>query len=379
MLLTNIQEALSQGQTGEAIEHLKKWTSRHGDQRLRNRVTLLSGRWNRLRDAEIDDQLPPDHINLETSRINNAILQLLEDAKQSPSGQEQLKNVLVDTVLPEPPPSVRESLPNASARRKTAILVGSALAISLLLLVAIIPCPSSAQYELFHVLLALAAGGLAAALTDYLIATQTAVIRVTGGLAVFALVFFFRPEQGFAEGKCEPAGPFTFTLALDPALPGRDYPEFDVEFHRPQLWVGNSWLDGSVDKNSVVDWKNLNPSLRNQRLPFRFNPDPYAVWQPVADSVLVGEGPTPLLKLVPNDALGRLRGRVTNQAGELIAGAIIAFEGVKDTSNTDGRFQLDIPPNRQQESYLLETRKADYAIHIGIFYPHAGIEIVLTK
>jgi hypothetical protein len=82
---------------------------------------------------------------------------------------------------------------------KIAAFVFGVVFITTLLVVAIaFPQPTSFQYEVFRIVLAIACGGIAAVIPGFLAVsmdTKGLVIRAGGALAVFLLVYFFSPAR----------------------------------------------------------------------------------------------------------------------------------------------------------------------------------------
>jgi hypothetical protein len=84
-----------------------------------------------------------------------------------------------------------------------AFAFGIIFIVTILLLVIIFPTPTAAQYETFRIVIALAAGGLAAVipgllnvnLTVGLTANQKLAVKAGGAMAVFVIVYFYSPAQ----------------------------------------------------------------------------------------------------------------------------------------------------------------------------------------
>jgi hypothetical protein len=78
------------------------------------------------------------------------------------------------------------------------LLFGAIIVVAILALAILFPEPTSFQYEVFRIVLAIACGGLAAVIPGFLTVRIDALgiaIRAGGALAVFILVYFFNPAQ----------------------------------------------------------------------------------------------------------------------------------------------------------------------------------------
>ncbi|WP_116126075.1 carboxypeptidase-like regulatory domain-containing protein [Lewinella sp. IMCC34183] len=377
-----IKTAIQNGHIDEAVSLLREVADRQGDARLQNEVSALSGRWERLKRDNRSGVLEGSEVTRQESQIVVVILAIVDTIPTGAPLREELEEKEEEIHRPSVEPAkVAGEVPRdgPAGSRMTSILIGAISAAAIILLIVFIPCPTSSQYEVFHVLLALAAGGLAGGLTGYITANPVSYVSAGGGLAVFALVFFAGPEEALAEGKCAERGPFDFALRLDPVKPGGNYPDFDPEEYLPQLWVGNDWVDGTVDDNLVVDWKNLSANLDGQRLAFRFKTTEGASWKAESDSVNVTSSTGQQLVLVPNGVLRLLRGRVLDYDLNPIPNATIAFEELDTISNDAGRFALPIPLDRQQKSYPLEVRASGYRVYMEEHFPHSTFTVKLEK
>ena len=91
-----------------------------------------------------------------------------------------------------------------SSRVIAAAIIGVAFIIVLLLLAFLKPTPSAFQYEIFRIVLALAAAGFAAILPGAISAKfPWRISAAVGSLAIFAIVFFFLPAKLVSEPQSE--------------------------------------------------------------------------------------------------------------------------------------------------------------------------------
>src|SRR2546430_2050491 len=82
-----------------------------------------------------------------------------------------------------------------SAERYVAFTFGVVFVIVLLLLAIKYPLPTPFQYNVFRIVLALAAGGVAGMIPGFLTVTVSTWLRAGGALAVFVVVYFYSPAK----------------------------------------------------------------------------------------------------------------------------------------------------------------------------------------
>lgn len=79
--------------------------------------------------------------------------------------------------------------------RHLAFAFGVVFVIVLLVLATLVPNPTPFQYTVFRIVLALAAGGVAAMIPGFLTVTVPNFLRAGGALAVFVIVYFYSPAE----------------------------------------------------------------------------------------------------------------------------------------------------------------------------------------
>lgn len=101
---------------------------------------------------------------------------------------------------------------------RVAIFAFGVLFVSLILIFAVaVPQPSVFQYDVFKVVLALAAAGVAAFIPGLLVIEVAAWIRAGGAMAVFVVVYFYSPatavvDSNYREIKPKLVKPFDRTI-----------------------------------------------------------------------------------------------------------------------------------------------------------------------
>jgi hypothetical protein len=91
------------------------------------------------------------------------------------------------------PGNVPAHVPQHTWERIASVVFGVMFVMAILVLAIAFPKPSSFQYEVFRIVLAIACGGVAAVIPGFLAVNMDAkglMIRAGGALAVFLLVYF---------------------------------------------------------------------------------------------------------------------------------------------------------------------------------------------
>jgi hypothetical protein len=90
--------------------------------------------------------------------------------------------------------AMREQLPMSKAREKLiAVVFGAAFLVALLALAVFFPQPTSFQYTVFRIVLAVAASGFVSMTPGFIEVTVSNWVRGGGALGVFLVVYFFSP------------------------------------------------------------------------------------------------------------------------------------------------------------------------------------------
>lgn len=97
------------------------------------------------------------------------------------------------TVLSAGRQTVGERLMTKGAQRIAAFGFGVTFVSVLLVLALFVPNPTPFQYTVFRIVLALAAGGVAAMIPGFIQLTISSWVQAGGALAVFLIVFFYSP------------------------------------------------------------------------------------------------------------------------------------------------------------------------------------------
>lgn len=385
MTPVDIRNLISRGRVDEAVKGLQAWANDSGDSNSQNHAIQLAAQWNNLKSKEITGVISNSEAGITRAKIVNAILTLVKDDGSITSTPVQIPDtepapvVTIPTTKPAPPPSNPPNNNAKDAKNRFPVYVGLGLLLLIVGLLVYIPCPSSSQYQLFHTIIALAAGGIGAMLPGFLSYKPSPMLTGGGAVALFLLVFLVRPEQSMAEGRCANEGaPFTMTLALQANKPNSDYPTYDGTVNKIQLWTGNEYRTGDVNANLVVDFKNMPNVLRGEFSELRLLKPETSPWKLAMDSVRVNPSGQKI-QLIPSGLLSRVWGRVRDNNSAPVSGAIITFRTFADTTGTNGRFEFVVPIDQQRSPYPVEIVAPGYQTREMDAYSHTDLNVVLEE
>jgi len=362
-----LHQLIAENRLEEAIRELLTLTR---DTRFHQDVVLLSSRFSEYKSLQIKGVESFRELELRRNQITHALLAVVEGLPDSsPTGS---------GVLPPAGSPVFFGTGDGKSLPRTGTGDGrlpsnmpfwfSIAAFAVLLAISLfVPGWAQQNNDLSKTLLALAAAGVAATLPGFLNFEVGNTVKAGGALAAFALVFLVNPAREEAS--------FTLAVRLQPLPPSANYPPLkNVEL---EIWNKNEWLKAKFSEDGVADFKNLLPELVGKQVPMRWKAEFY---RPAKDSLLVSP-PSVTLDVVPDGSLGQVSGSVQDAQGQFLSGVIVRVEGVADTTDAFGIFQLSIPAARQKEKYRLIATKTGYVPWENYFSPTPGQEapIVLTK
>lgn len=245
------------------------------------------------------------------------------------------------------------------------------------LLIVFIPCPTSVQYGLFKVLIALSAAGSLSLIPDSMLTIQLPrYIQAGGAVLLFLILFYIDPVKKVAATKCENIG--NLLVYLRPL----NYEDYTTLHESGQVFmaIGDSEYKGTIGPQGEVLFTHvaIEPSSRAS---FRLiHPEPYDFENP--DSIYaIGDHQTLSL---PVHLIGsaRLFGTISDEADHPLDSVMVQIMGELAYTNKSGFFSLTIPREKQQKFQTVECYKPGYEkrlfSNIPVFTPNA-FNIILKK
>lgn len=370
-----IRTLIAKSDLKEALEGMLQMAA---GTRCQNDVLLLSARFREMEQHQMRGTQSTTELNLSRNQITRAMLELLEELPEN-------TNPTIPTIKPEvektiegketPPTTVNEMgdgrapirqkrTDNGAIAHKTSVWIGLASLAAILSAVIFVPCPSSAQFFVFRLILALGAAGIGSILPGFF-SVESGVAKAGGALGVFALVYLLNPATLVADDRCKQE-PFTMTVSVRSKKPSAAYP--DLKNAELWLWQRNEWNKVSISPDGIADFKNLDPSLAGKHTAIQLKAIHF---RSATDSLLI-QPPATQLDLLPDGSLERVFGKITDARGQGLPGVQVEVEGQFATTDAAGNYELRIPLARQRDHYLIYAMKKGWTAYHDEIWPASG-------
>jgi hypothetical protein len=254
-------------------------------------------------------------------------------------------------------------------------IVGIVLIGIILLLVIFFPCPTSSQFFVFRIVLSIAVAGFASIIPGFLRIKYNGIITAGGALAVFVLVYIFNPGTIITENRCNE--PFDFTIFLQDSA-GNSVLKNSGNLI---LQIENDKRIESIDEKGSATFKQIPFNLKDGNLTLQLEA---TGWQFVNGKTAVeiklqNKSNTVIVK--KDNSLCCVSGSVRDEENNLLNDVIVSIGDFADTTRDNGRFLIDISPEKQKPEQTLIAYKANYKIFETFVYPatEQEVKIILHK
>lgn len=195
------------------------------------------------------------------------------------------------------------------------------------------------------------------------------------GMVIGILGFGFLAYFLFLRTSTEP---IDLRIELSAPLPNPNYPPLSGQQLKPQLRLDDGFHPGEVTADLVVVFNNIPASYRGQELSIRlYEPGQSRFnWVLTEDSVLAVDQ-LQRLSLQPSGQLGRIFGQVESENGSALAGVRVEWNQLWTQTDSNGFYELYMPPEQQQEKYPIKVSKAGFDIYRIDAYPGSPLNIEL--
>jgi len=360
---TQLLNLISSDRMSQAIDLLQDAT--RNDQHLHDQVIQLAGRYNRLEREQIQGTVSKPDMDVENNRISSALTSLARQLPENIDLTIPFDGTLVysdenDNTLPNnnsfSTPTESKETPTPPTSTRNAVIIGIASLGVILLAVLFVPCPTSTQYIVFRIILALGAAGVAS-IVPGLFSFNNTMLTASGALGVFGLVYLVNPAKSFSsEDGCN--GLFDYTIFVES-------PNETLEFTGPAylaLRLEREYSKTSIGEDKTVNYKDIPAQLRNQTVLVELEA---AGWQFLngsnRDSIQL-TGKSDIVQIQRDNSLCCVTGEVMDNTGKPIPAAIVSIQDLTTTTDSLGRFKLEIPKTRQKDQQPLKVRKNGYQV-----------------
>lgn len=356
------QDWIVKGRFDKIFDSLRAAAREREDKQLSDSILQLESRYNQMKKQEMLGTESGSTISIERNKITRALLEIIDELGKEEGARP--KSPPAPTAPPPPPFGSNSYVP---------LIVGS---ISLLLLLGIIlfvPCPTSPQYIIFRIVLALGAAGVASVLPGFFKFGNT-LITAGGALAVFALVYLIDPVKSVATDECG-NNPFTQTVFLQSE--SGESPK-GIQGGQLVLFLDNDPRDRAIGERGEVVFNGVPGRFKMEAIPVRFELEAKGFLLARPDSTYVLNGGTLRIPVQRDSSLGRLRGYVLDAQNQApLDSARLSSDGETFFTNKDGFFDHQMA--RIQEEYPVRIAKEGYETSNQRFYPGSAVEVRLKK
>jgi hypothetical protein len=222
--------------------------------------------------------------------------------------------------------------------------LGVGLTTVILLLVLFVPCPSTTQYFVFRIIIALAAAGLASVIPGVLKLHVRSGITAGGALAVFVSIYFFDPASSIGEARCND-GTFVFTVFVH----GKSGKEDKILKGQGEvcLYLNSRPEKAKIDDDGRATFTEISPTFLAKRVRITIDhPQPYQSTH--VDSLYLLERDGVAYVETELQGMEKIFGEVLDfQTGMLMDSVRVSIYDIESYTNKNGWFQLDIPADKQ--------------------------------
>lgn len=378
MTPTQIRELIAQGDLEAALKamvELAKGTRFEAD------MVALSARYAKLRQERSRSILSSDdEQRFENQLIQDTLSFLVVLEQELPQFDTPYAAQPGDPDSPADLPDSRSGSPsNQPGRGETPTesprsylfpsIAGLGLMIGIVLLLVFVPCPSSSQYAVFRIVLAMALAGFAAVIPGFLTFKYKQALSAGGALAVFALAYLVDPAASVSSDDCN-LQPFTLTVFVEDAK-GRSVLRGEGTL---LLTLPDDKREETLDGDGKATFTQLPATLAgdSSRIELQAKGWQFTNGKPTQSLSLAQASQT---LVVERDAsLCCLSGSVRDADG-FVPGARVSVKGDFVLTDSVGRFELELSEGNQREEVTVTIFKEGYGLWTGRAYPGSEREV----
>jgi hypothetical protein len=237
------------------------------------------------------------------------------------------------------------------------VILGVFFALLILGIILYIPCPTSSQYRIFHLLLSLAAAGIGAIMPGFINVKYKGAVQAGGALGIFIVVYLIEPESGRADTRCA-NNPFTLTVFVHGS--GGIQDQILKSQGSVALHLHSKLEEAPIDEHGSATFKEIAPEFVGQKVAITIDhPQPYQSVNPDSLYKLQRDGVI-YVEAALND-IDKIFGRISDAtSNDPVDSARVVIKDVFTFSNNDGWFELKIPKEWQAKFQRVLFSKRGY-------------------
>ena len=176
-------------------------------------------------------------------------------------------------------------------------------------------------------------------------------LELGGPVVLFLLVIIF----GFT--LVPDTRPFDFTIFLRD-VDGKTVLKSEGAI---KIILDNDIKKGKIDEEGRVDFKNIPVKFKNANVPVELEIDygwQFANGKTATDCILKGNNT--IITIKRDASLSIISGTVTDEEGNFIVGARVMVKDIFIFTDDNGRFTIEIPPEKQEKEQTLTVHKQGF-------------------
>lgn len=376
---SDIRALIAQGYLSEALEAMQQWAA---GTRHENEMTLLSSRFRSVEQDHRRGLLSPGEWERSRNQITHALLELLNElpegataaismppppAGSGGTGQKAFPSTQTGTGDGGgPAPGGSQGTGDGGTSHKMSVWIGVGSLAAILAAVLFVPCPSSAQFFVFRLILALGAAGIGSILPGFL-HIESGAAKAGGALGLFVLVYLLNPATRIGDERCKRMEALPLTVFVSgkngqstQSLRQQGYVVLDANGERKKELI---------DDKGQASFKNLHVGDPIRHLNVEFS-EPFQSTHP--DSVYILDASGQIYLEVALQHLGRVFGTVLS-GDQPLAGVIVLVDNTfADTTDVTGSYSIEVPENKQRPDPEVKFFKEGYRLDIKKGYPQSN-------
>lgn len=193
--------------------------------------------------------------------------------------------------------------------------------------------------------------------------------ELAGPVVLFLILFGF--GLNWISG-IDDTEPFNFTIFLEDTN-GATVLKNEGEL---TLTLGNEKKSRKINEEGGADFKGISHTFANNSVDVELMADGWQFENGATSTKCQLKGASAKLTVQENYCC--ISGKIVDEGGNPVIGATVTIKNTSSQTNANGRFELIIPPDQQEEDQILYVRRSGYKEESFTVKPRAKAETTLT-
>lgn len=262
-----------------------------------------------------------------------------------------------------------------STNLKFPVIAGITLIVLILCLILYFPCPTSSQFFVFRIVLAIAVAGFASIIPGFFRLKYRRIVSAGGALAVFAFIYIINPGTIITEDRCNE--PFDITFFLEDSS-GNSVIKDSGELI---LKIGNEKKIESIDKKGSAMFKQIPFNFEDEKVSIQIEADGWQFTNGKTSIDILLDKKNQTIIVERDNSLCCVSGSVRDEESNFLQNVKVNISDIFTTTDKNGRFLIEIPRQLQKTKQKLMAHKENYYLWEADVYPatQREVQIILVK